>query len=117
MKTAKQQLKREKAAYARGEPLHVDVVDNIFEALFDPPEATLLTLQSMLMMAIEKRVTSWDLSKAAAAKHLGVSKRRLRALLDINATSTDDLVKLAVRAGLTVRFDEAGLELEPDTSS
>ena len=43
MKTAKQQLKEEEAAYARGEPVHGETFENAFWACFEPPEATLLT--------------------------------------------------------------------------
>ncbi len=81
--------------------------DNVWDALSDSPEeAASMTMRSNLLIAIERRVRSWKLTQAAAARRLGVTQPRLNDLLQgkIAKFSLDTLVDLAAKAGLSVRI-------------
>jgi predicted XRE-type DNA-binding protein len=83
---------------------------NVWEALEDtPPEAASMTIRSDLLIAVEQRVRSWNVTQAEAAKRLGITQPRLNDLLrgKIANFSLDTLIDLATRAGLAVRLDIA----------
>lgn len=79
--------------------------DNIWEALEETPEEAMnMTLRSNLLIAIEQKIESWNVTQIEAAKRLGVTQPRLNDLLRgrINNFSLDTLVNIATKAGLTV---------------
>lgn len=81
---------------------------NVWDALEDSPEeAANMALRSNLLIAVEQRVRSWNLTQAEAARRLGVTQPRLNELLKgkINNFSLDALANLASRAGLFIRLD------------
>ena len=80
---------------------------NIFADLgFPPDEAQNLKMRSDLLMAVETCYRRSALTKAQAAKRLGLTQPRLNALLKgkIGLFSLDALVNIASRAGLNVRL-------------
>ena len=90
----------EKLKYERGS-------GNIFlDVGFDKPEAENLKMRFELMMRIERWVKASGMTQAAAAKALGLTQPRLNALLKskLKLFSLDALVKIASRAGLSVRL-------------
>jgi predicted XRE-type DNA-binding protein len=83
---------------------------NVWDALEDTPqEAASMSMRSNLLIAIEQRVRSWNVTQAEAAKRLGVTQPRLNDLLRGRITnfSLDTLINLATQAGLIVRLDIA----------
>ncbi len=83
---------------------------NVWDALEDTQaEAASMTMRSNLMIAIEERVKSWDVTQTEAAGRLGVTQPRLNDLMrgKIQNFSLDALVDLAAKAGLSVRLDIA----------
>lgn len=81
---------------------------NVWDAIMDSPaEARSMTLRSSLLIAIEQRVRSWEVTQAEAAQRLGISQPRLNDLLRgrIAKFSLDTLVDLADHAGMPVRLD------------
>ena len=81
---------------------------NPWDALEDTPaDAANMAMRADLLIAIEQRVRSWDVTQAEAARRLGVTQPRLNDLLRgrIGNFSLDALVNLAGQAGLTVRLD------------
>jgi predicted XRE-type DNA-binding protein len=88
--------------------MEVQSFGNVWDALTDSPaEALNMTMRSNLLMAIEQRVKSWDVTQAEAAKRLGITQPRLNALLRgrISDFSLDSLINLATSAGLTVSLE------------
>src|SRR6188472_671808 len=84
--------------------------ENVWDALEDTPaEAANMTMRSNLLIAIEQRVRSWNVTQAEAAERLGITQPRLSDLLRgrIANFSLDALINLAAQAGLTVRLDIA----------
>lgn len=82
--------------------------ENVWDALEDTPaEATNMSMRSNLLIAIEQRVRSWDLTQVEAARRLGITQPRLNDLLRGRITnfSLDTLVNLAAQAGLSVQLD------------
>ena len=80
---------------------------NIFVDLgCEPGEAASLKLRSTLMMCIEKHYRESGVSRAAAAKKLGLTRSDLDALLDghLSQFNLDALVGIATRAGLRIRM-------------
>ena len=80
---------------------------NIFSDLgFPPDEAANLKMRSQLMIGIEMFYRRSGLTRAQAAKRLGISQPRLNALLKgrIGDFNLDALVNAANRAGLEVRL-------------
>ena len=78
---------------------------NVFSDLgFDKAEAESLKLRSELMMRIDDFYRRSGMTQAAAAKALGITQPRLKALLKgrIGLFSLDTLVAIATRAGLNV---------------
>ncbi|NTE90100.1 helix-turn-helix domain-containing protein [Agrobacterium rubi] len=83
---------------------------NVWDALEDTPqEAASMSMRSNLLIAVEQRVRSWNLTQAEAAKRLGITQPRLNDLLRGRITnfSLDTLINLATQAGLAVRLDIA----------
>ncbi|MDA5250276.1 XRE family transcriptional regulator [Agrobacterium tumefaciens] len=83
---------------------------NVWDALEDTPqEAASMTMRSNLLIAVEQRVRSWNVTQAEAAKRLGITQPRLNDLLRGRITnfSLDTLINLATQAGLAVRLDIA----------
>jgi len=81
--------------------------DNVFSDLgFPPGEAANLKMRSRLMIETEVFYRRSGLTRAQAAKQLGIAQSRLDALLRgrIGQISLDALVKIATRAGLNVRL-------------
>ena len=82
--------------------------DNVWDALESTPaEAAAMTLRSRLLVAIEERVRSWDITQAEAARRLKITQPRLNDLLrgKITKFSVDTLINLAAQAGISVRID------------
>ncbi len=83
---------------------------NVWDALEDTPqEAASMSMRSNLLIAVEQRVRSWNVTQAVAAKRLGITQPRLNDLLRGRVTnfSLDTLINLATQAGLAVRLDIA----------
>ena len=83
---------------------------NVWDALENSPaEAVSMIMRSNLLIAIEQRVRSWQVTQAEAARRLGITQPRLNDLLRSRITnfSLDALIDLAGRAGLKVRLDIA----------
>ena len=81
---------------------------NVWDAIEDDPEqAAMMTMRSNVMIAVNKKVRSWNITQAQAARRLGITQPRLNDLLHgkINKFSLDTLMTLATRAGLKVRID------------
>lgn len=86
------------------------VFANVWDALEDTPaEAANMSMRSALLIAIERKVKSWDVKQADAAGRLGITQPRLNDLLRgrVANFSLDALVDLAGKAGLSVRLDIA----------
>lgn len=83
---------------------------NVWDAISDTPlEAANLTMRAEIMIAIETRVKSWNVTQKAAAERLGITQPRLNDLLrgKIDSFSLDALVALAYKIGLRVRLEIA----------
>ena len=81
--------------------------DNVWDALEDTAaEAASMTMRASLLIAVDQRVRSWNITQAVAARRLGVTQPRLNDLLRGKADkfSLDTLIDLATRAGLSVRI-------------
>ena len=90
--------------------MEIESFDNAWDALEDTPEeAANMTMRSMLMIAIERKIGSWKVTQAEAARRLGVTQPRLNDLLKgkIGKFSLDALIGMASKAGLSVRLDIA----------
>ena len=84
------------------------VFDNVWDAIEDTPEESAnMTMRSGVLIAIEQKVRSWNVTQAEAARRLGVTQPRLNDLLrgKITNFSLDALIGLAGKAGLSVRLD------------
>jgi len=84
--------------------------DNVWDALEDTPTAAAnMTMRSNLLVAIEQRVRSWNVTQTESARRLGLTQPRLNDLLHgkIDKFSLDTLINLAFQAGLAVRMDIA----------
>ena len=81
---------------------------NVWDALTDSPEESAnMTMRSNLLIALQQRVKSWEVTQAEAARRLGVTQPRLNDLLHskIDKFSLDKLINLAIHAGISVRLD------------
>jgi predicted XRE-type DNA-binding protein len=84
------------------------VFDNVWDAIEDTPEESAnMTMKSSVLIAIEQKVRSWNVTQVEAARRLGVTQPRLSDLLrgKITNFSLDALISLASKAGLSVRLD------------
>lgn len=80
---------------------------NVWDALDDTPaDAANMTMRSDLLIALQRRVETWKVTQAEAARRLRITQPRLNDLLRgrIGKFSLDMLVELAGRAGLQVRL-------------
>jgi predicted XRE-type DNA-binding protein len=78
----------------------------VWDALMDSPaEAAAMRVRSDLLSAICDTVAGWDVTRAAAAQHLHLTRLRLDELLRgcVSRFSIDDLIGIATRADLDVR--------------
>jgi predicted XRE-type DNA-binding protein len=83
---------------------------NVWDALTDTPEESAnMTMRSNLLIALQQKVKSWEMTQAEAARRLGVTQPRLNDLLrsKIDKFSLDMLINLAIHAGISVRLDIA----------
>jgi predicted XRE-type DNA-binding protein len=83
---------------------------NVWDALTDSPEESAnMTMRSNLLIALQQKVKSWEVTQAEAARRLGVTQPRLNDLLrsKIDKFSLDKLINLAIHAGISVRLDIA----------
>jgi predicted XRE-type DNA-binding protein len=83
---------------------------NVWDALTDSPEESAnMTMRSNLLIALQQKVKSWEVTQAEAARRLGVTQPRLNDLLrsKIDKFSLDMLINLAIHAGISVRLDIA----------
>ncbi|RWX77290.1 XRE family transcriptional regulator [Neorhizobium lilium] len=81
---------------------------NVWDALEDTQtEAANMSMRSALLIAIEQKVRSWNLTQVEAAGRLGITQPRLNDLLRgrISNFSLDALIGLAAQAGLSVRLN------------
>ena len=80
---------------------------NLFRDLgFPEGEARTLALRSELMISVEKVVKESRLTRASAARRVGIALPRLNALLrgKLGQFNLDTLVAIAARAGLRVEL-------------
>ena len=78
---------------------------NVWDAIEDDPAvAANMTMRSDLLIALQKRIESWKVTQAQAARRLEITQPRLNDLLRsrINKFSLDTLVNLANRAEIRV---------------
>jgi predicted XRE-type DNA-binding protein len=83
---------------------------NVWDSLTDSPEESAnMTMRSNLLIALQQKVKSWEVTQAEAARRLGVTQPRLNDLLrsKIDKFSLDKLINLAIHAGISVRLDIA----------
>jgi predicted XRE-type DNA-binding protein len=83
---------------------------NVWDALTDSPEESAnMTMRSNLLIALQQKVKSWEVTQAEAARRLSVTQPRLNDLLHskIDKFSLDKLINLAIHAGISVRLDIA----------
>jgi predicted XRE-type DNA-binding protein len=81
--------------------------DNVWDALEDSPaEAANMTMRSDLLILLQQKIKSWDVTQSEAAARLQVTQPRLNELLKsrINNFSLDALINLADKAGLFVEL-------------
>ncbi len=79
---------------------------NVFRDVgFGPDEAQHLLVRSELMLKVEKLLKQKGLTQAAAARIMGVTQPRVSDLLrgKIGLFSTDSLIDMLARLGVTVR--------------
>lgn len=84
------------------------VFDSVWDALeASPAAAANMKARADLMVAVTETVESWGLSQTDAAKRLGLTQPRLSDLMRgrITKFSLDALMRLAERAGLSVRVE------------
>jgi len=80
---------------------------SVWDALEDTAaEAANIRARSELMIAVRRRVESWNVSQTEAARRLGLTQPRLNDLMRgrIDKFSLDALINLARPAGLKVRL-------------
>lgn len=80
---------------------------NVWDALEDTPaEAANMTMRSDLLIALRRRIATWKVTQAEAARRLEITQPRLNDLLRgrISKFSLDTLINLADRANLHVRL-------------
>jgi predicted XRE-type DNA-binding protein len=78
---------------------------SIWDAIEDSPEqAASMKARAKLMIALSKKVSSWNISQSQAARRLAITQPRLNDLLKgrINKFSLDMLVNLCARAHFRV---------------
>ncbi len=84
--------------------------ENVWDALEETPlEAANMAMRSSLLIAIQQRVGSWNVTQTEAARRLGITQPRLNDLLRgrIGKFSLDALINVASKADLDVRLEIA----------
>ena len=87
--------------------MDVQTFDNVFDALADTPaEAANMKARAELLVALQTRIRSWEMSQEAAAARLGITRPRLNDLWrgKLGKFSLDALVNLATAAGLSLEI-------------
>ena len=87
-----------------------DEYANVWDALADTPEESAnMTMRSNLLIALQQKIKSWEITQAESARRLDLTQPRLNDLLrgKIDKFSLDMLINLATRAGISVRLDIA----------
>ena len=87
--------------------MKIEVYQDVWDALEDDPvERERLKMRSLLTRALTARVKCWRVTRAQAAKRLGIPQPRLNDLLKdrFNKFSLGALFDLATRAGLKVKL-------------
>jgi phage-related protein/predicted XRE-type DNA-binding protein len=87
------------------EEIEMKTFANVWDAIEDSQTvAASMKARAQLMRALQKAVTTWDLSQKASADRLGVTQPRLNDLLrgKIDKFSLDALFDLTARVGLKV---------------
>ncbi len=77
----------------------------VWDALTDSPEeAANLAMRSKLLIGLQQKVKSWEVTQAEAARRLGVMQPRLNDLLRSKSDkfSLDMLIDLATNAEISV---------------
>ena len=80
---------------------------NVWDAIEDTPaEARSMTMRSDLLIAIEQRVKSWEVTQSEAARRLNITQPRLNDLLRgrIAKFNLETLIDLAHQAGMPMRL-------------
>lgn len=80
---------------------------SVWDALERTREAaTVMKMRCSLLMAIEQKGESWEVTQAVAARRLGITQSRLNDLLrgKITTFNLDMLIGIATKADLTVRM-------------
>ncbi len=78
---------------------------NVWDALSDTPEESAkMTMRSNLLIALQQKVKSWEVTQAEAARRLGMTPHQLNELLrsKIDKFSLDMLIDLATNAEISV---------------
>lgn len=78
---------------------------NVCDALEDERAMSAnVTIRSDLLIALQRRIGTWKVSQARAARRLKVTQPRLNELLSarISKFSLDALVEMAIRTGIRV---------------
>lgn len=81
---------------------------SVWDAIESTPEAAAeMKRRSAIMMALQEHITSAGMTEPQAAKMLGVTTSRVTDLVygKFNLFALDDLVRMAVAAGLTVSHE------------
>jgi predicted XRE-type DNA-binding protein len=85
--------------------MKVEIFENVWDAVEgDPAKRPGLKARSELMIAVQDRLTSLRMTRAAASKRLRIPEHRLNDLIRgrFNEFDLDSLVELAARVGLDV---------------
>jgi predicted XRE-type DNA-binding protein len=80
---------------------------NVWDALEDSPAAAAnMTMRSDLLIALRRRIETWRVTQAEAARRLDITQPRLNDLLRgrIDKFSLDALINLAQQARIQVRL-------------
>jgi predicted XRE-type DNA-binding protein len=93
--------------------MKIEVFESVWDALEDDPaERERLKMRSTLLIALQRKISSWKMTQIQAAQRLDITQPRLNDLLRgrFNKFSLGALFDLATRAGLkvTLSIDETG---------
>jgi len=83
-----------------------EIYESVWDAIEDDPaERERLKTRSTLLIALRRKIESWKVTQAEAAKRLQITQPRLNDLLKgrFNKFSLGALFDLATRAGLKVK--------------
>ena len=93
--------------------MKIEQFESVWDAIEDDPaERERLKMRSALLTALRRKIASWKITQAEAAKRLDITQPRLNDLLKgrFNKFSLGALFDLATRAGLKVKLsiDDTG---------